>query len=75
MDVLGNHGLLDLLLHVASGNGDKVLAGRPLCLCFAQVFLDLEVLRMNQYEGCWWPLTCVAGKCRQQCLCSWCVHA
>ncbi len=32
VDVLGNHGLLDLLLHVASGNGDKVLPGRPLCL-------------------------------------------
>jgi phospholipid:diacylglycerol acyltransferase len=24
VDVLGNHGLLDLLLHVASGNGDKI---------------------------------------------------
>lgn len=24
MDVLGNHGLLDLLLHVATGHGDQV---------------------------------------------------
>lgn len=24
VDVLGNHGLLDLILHVASGNGDKI---------------------------------------------------
>ena len=24
VDVLGNHGLLDLLLHVATGHGDKV---------------------------------------------------